>query len=71
MVVILWPFIIRQFHDTEHIWIVVKKTMNRAILGVQGAQKDEGCQEEEGDEGGKTQKLRVPPLDEGQLSLFS
>jgi len=45
--------------------------MNRAILEVQGAQKDEGCQEEEGDEGGKTQKLRVPPLYEGQLSLFS
>jgi len=27
--------------------------MNRAILEVQGAQKDEGCQEEEGDEGEK------------------
>jgi hypothetical protein len=36
--------------------------MNRAILEVQGAQKHEGCQEEEGDEGGKTQQLSVPHL---------
>ena len=35
MVVILWPFIDRQFHGdhhTEHNWIFVKKTMNRAFL---------------------------------------
>jgi hypothetical protein len=62
MVVILWPFIDKQFHGdhhTEHIWIFVKKTMNRAILEVQGAQKHEGCQEEEG---GGTQKLKAQPI---------
>ena len=64
MVVILWPFIDRQFHGdhhTEHIWIFVKKTMNRAILEVQGAHKHEGCQEEEGGEGGGTRKLKAQP----------
>ena len=77
MVVILWPFIDRQFHGdhhTEHIWIFVKKTTNRAILEVQGAQKHEGCQEEEGDEGGGTQKLKAQPsspLKEGWLSLLA
>jgi hypothetical protein len=75
MVVILWPFIDRQFHvdhHSEHIWIFVKKTTNRAILEVQGAQRHEGCQAEERDEeGGRTQKLRNTPLEEGQLSLFS
>ena len=54
MVVILWPFIDRQFHSddhTEHIWILIKKTMNMTLLEVQGARRDtmlcEGCHEEE------------------------
>ena len=58
MVVILWPFIDRQFHvddHTKHIWIFIKKTMYRALLEVQGARRHmrlcESCQEkEEGDE---------------------
>jgi len=67
----MWKCIItvvvdRQFDSddhTEHIWILIAKTMNMTFLEVQGAQRDmmlcEGCQEEElGDEGGgRTQKL--------------
>ena len=46
--------------------------MNRAILEVQGAQKHEGCQEEEGDEGGGTQKLKAQPSSSlGWLSLLA
>ena len=73
MVVILWPFIDRQFHvddHTKHIWIFIKKTMNRALLEVQGARRHmrlcESCQEEEeGENDGwrvEAQKLRAQLL---------
>jgi len=69
----MWKCIItvvvdRQFDSddhTEHIWILIAKTMNMTFLEVQGAQRDmmlcKGCQEEElGEEegGGGAQKLR-------------
>jgi len=72
----MWKCIIivvidRQFDSddqTEHIWILIAKTMNMTFLEVQGAQRDtmlcKGCQEEElGDEGGgETQKSRSQHL---------
>jgi len=74
----MWKCIItvvvdRQFDSddhTEHIWILIAKTMNMTFLEVQGAQRDtmlcKGCQdswqeEELGEDegGGGTQKLRA------------
>jgi len=79
MVVILWPFIDTQFHVdhyTERIWIIFKKTMNRASLEVQGAQRHEVVQRMARRRRRRRRRPKVesstwvPQLEEGLLSFF-